>query len=104
MRGEPIRIKAPLFVSSEEAIVHTLAVILSLLVLSISLVVYARRGGRRYLALSVAFVFLAMGELVQFAESFLFNAYIYLPFLDIHLSHFLDLAMLVSFGVALAVK
>jgi hypothetical protein len=93
-----------LFVSSEEAVVHSVAVILSLLVLSISILAYKRRGGRRYLALSVAFVFLALSEVVQFAESYYFNAFIFLPLLDIHLSHLLDLAMLLSFVLALMVK
>lgn len=93
-----------MFVSAAEAVVHSLAVIISMLVLTISIVVYFRRGGRRYLALSVAFVFLTLSEVVQFAESYFFNAFIYLPLLDIHLSHLLDLAMLVSFGLALMVK
>lgn len=93
-----------MFVSTEEAVVHSVAVLLSLLVLSISILAFKRRGGRRYLALSVAFVFLALSEIVQFAESYFFNAFIFLPLLDIHLSHLLDLAMLVSFGLALMVK
>jgi hypothetical protein len=93
-----------MFLNPQEAAVHTLAVILSLLVLTISVLAYKRRGGRRYLALSVAFVFLALSQVLQFAESYYFNAFVFVPLLDIHLSHLLDLAMLVSFGLALMVK
>jgi hypothetical protein len=93
-----------MFLNPQEAAVHTLAVILSLLVLTISILAYKRRGGRRYLALSVAFVFLALSQVLQFAESYYFNAFVFIPLLDIHLSHLLDLAMLVSFGLALMVK
>jgi hypothetical protein len=93
-----------MFLNPQEAAVHTLAVILSLLVLTISILAYKRRGGRRYLALSVAFVFLALSQVLQFAESYYFNAFVFVPLLDIHLSHLLDLVMLVSFGLALMVK
>jgi hypothetical protein len=93
-----------MFLNPQEAVVHTFAVTLSLLVLSISILAYKRRGGRRYLALSVAFVFLALSQVLQFAESYYLNAFILLPLLDVHVSHLLDLAMLVSFGLALMVK
>jgi lipopolysaccharide export LptBFGC system permease protein LptF len=93
-----------MFTSPEEAIIHTSTVVLAMVVLGIALIAYKRRGGRRYFLLLIAFVFLAFGEVVQFAESFLFNALIYIPVLDFHLSHLLDLAMLVCFGLALSVK
>jgi hypothetical protein len=93
-----------MFISPEEALVHTVTVTLSLVVLGVSVVAYKRRGGGRYLSLMVAFVFLSTSELIQFAESFFFNAFIYLPLVGIHLTHLFDLAMLVSFGLALWVK
>lgn len=93
-----------MFVSPQEAVVHTVTVVLSFAVLLISIFAYRRKGGGRYLGLTTAFVFLTASELIQFAESFIFNTFIYIPFLDIHLSHLLDMAMLVSFGFALLVK
>ena len=84
--------------------IHTVTVFLSLVVLSISVFAYRKRGGRRYAALIVSFLFLSLSELVQFAESFWLNAFLYLPVLDVHLSHIFDMAVLVSFGFALMAK
>ncbi len=52
----------------------------------------------------ISFLFLALSESVQFAESYWLNAFLYLPVLEVHLSHIFDMAMLVSFGVALMAK
>ena len=93
-----------MFLSFEEAAVHTLTVILSLVVLAVSIVAYRSRRGKRYVALTVAFLFLALSEMVQFVESYWLNAFVFLPILDVHLSHILDMAMLVSFGLALMAK
>jgi hypothetical protein len=90
-----------MFINDEEAVLHTVSVILAAAVFGISVVAAKRRGGRRYKALSVAFLFLALGEVVQFIESYSLNSYIYVPVLNIHLSHLLDLAMLTCFGFAL---
>ncbi|MDA4124056.1 MAG: hypothetical protein OK438_01205 [Thaumarchaeota archaeon] len=93
-----------MFLSLQEAIVHTTTVTLSIVVLGISVAAYRRRGGNRYAALTIAFLFLALSEVVQFVESASLNASIFVPVLEIHLSHLLDLAMLVSFGFALVTK
>ena len=74
------------------------------MVLGISIYAYLKRGGRRYFGLAVAFLFLALSQAVQFSESYYVNNFIYVPYLDIHFSHLLDLAMLVSFGAALVMK
>ena len=87
-----------------EELVHSLGVSLSLAVLGIAVLAFARQRSKRYLALLVAFLLLSADESVQFVESFYFNAFIYVPYLEIHLSHLLDLAMLISFGIALLVK
>jgi hypothetical protein len=93
-----------LFASPEEAVIHTLTVLLSLVVLGISIVAYRRRGGKRYMALSIAFLFLFASQLEQFAELYYLNAFIYLPLVQVHVSHLFELAMLISFGLALRVK
>ncbi|HEY6283888.1 MAG TPA: hypothetical protein VIW22_08195 [Nitrososphaerales archaeon] len=93
-----------MFVSFVEEVVHSLGVSLSLAVLGIAVLAFVRQRSKRYLALLVAFLFLSADESVQFVESFYFNAFIYVPYLEIHLSHLLDLAMLISFGIALLVK
>jgi hypothetical protein len=93
-----------MFVSLQEAIVHSTTVILAMVVLAISTAAYRRRGGKRYAALTIAFLFLALSEMVQFVESASLNTSIFVPILEIHLSHLLDMAMLVSFGFALVTK
>ena len=90
------RLERKMFPSLEEAAVHSVTVVLAVLVLAVSLVAYRRRRSTRYLILSIAFLFLALGEVLQFSESY-YNLIIFLPNLEIHDSHLLDLATLVSF-------
>ena len=93
-----------MFISAGEAVIHTLTVTLSVVVLGISTNAYLKKGGGRYFALADAFLFLVLSQTVQFFESFYLNDFIYVPYLDVHFSHLLDLAMLLSFGTALVVK
>jgi hypothetical protein len=93
-----------LFASPGEAIIHTLNVALSAVVLAISGAAYRKRGGKRYLFLTTAFAFLAAAQLADFAESYYLTELIFIPYIEVHLSHFLDLGMLISFGMALLSK
>lgn len=82
-----------------------LLVAFSGLVLLISLLAYAERKTSRYLFLSLAFIFLASSEAVGLIETlFLSSQLIFVPFTEIHLSHFLAFLMLSCFGLALLVK
>jgi hypothetical protein len=93
-----------LFASPGEAVVHTTTVLLSLLVLGISAFAYRKAKGRRYFLLALGFLFLSVSQLEQFFESYYFNAFVYLPYLEVHFSHLFDLSMLVCFGAALLVR
>jgi hypothetical protein len=88
-----------------DAIVHLLLVAFSGVVLLISLFAYADRRTSRYFFLCLAFVFLAVSELVGLIEVwFLSTQLIFIPDTGIHLSHFLEFLMLASFGLALSVR
>ena len=92
-------------ISVTDELVHVLLVAFSGLVLVISLLAYASRRDTRYMFLSLAFTFLALGQLVELWEIlFLSNELVLIPQTGIHLSHFLDFLMLSSFSLALLVR
>ena len=88
-----------------DGIVHVLLVAFSGIVLLISVLAYKERRTSRFLYLSLAFVFLAATEIVGLIEALFLSAQlIFIPFTEIHLSHFLEFLMLFSFSMALLVK
>jgi uncharacterized membrane protein len=88
-----------------DLVVHFLLVALSCMVLLISALAYLDRRSKRYFLLLMAFVFLALSQVVELVETlFLSNQLIFIPSSGIHLSHFLDFLMLGSFSVALLSK
>jgi uncharacterized membrane protein len=90
--------------SVTDGLVHILLVAFSVLVLSVSLLAYSGRRDSRYAFLSLAFGFLALGQIVELIETmFLSNQLILIPSTGIHLSHFLDFLMLSGFSIALLV-
>ena len=93
-----------MFLNIQEAAVHTLTVALSFVILAISLDAFRKRGGRRYSFLAIGFMFLSISELIQFVESYTLDEFILVPYIEIHLSHIFDLAMLASFAAALLSK
>jgi len=81
-----------------EAILHVSIVSLSITVLSVSLLAYARRRTRRYLLLSIGFFFLFLSQLSSLLEVvFLSNALIIIPSMGLHLSHVFDFLTLIFF-------
>ena len=85
-----------------DGIVHILLVGFSAIVVLISLLAYYERRSRRYLLLSLAFIFLAASEVVGLVEVWFLSAQlIMIPPTGIHLSHFLEFLMLSSFSAAL---
>jgi len=93
-----------LFASLGEGVIHTVLVATSIAVLLVSVKAYSVRGGLRYFALMIAFFFLMLSQSVQFVESYYVNGFIFVPFLEVHLSHLFDLATLLSFAAALLVR
>jgi hypothetical protein len=83
-------------------LLHLLIVITSFVLLGISLFAYLRRPSSRYLLLFLAFFFLAISQTITFAEVFfLSDAMLTIPYVGLHVTHLLDFAMLLSFGLAL---
>lgn len=90
---------------STDGVIHVLLVAFSILVLSISLLAYRQRRTNRYLALSLAFTFLALSQVVELVETlFLSSQLVLIPLTGIHLSHFFDFLMLSSFSFALLAR
>jgi hypothetical protein len=90
------------FLLSPDNLMHVLVVALSLTVLGIALLAYERKRNMRFLLLSLAFFFIAIGEIVTFFETFfLSGALIMIPIVNIHLAHIFDFFTLVTFGLAL---
>ena len=85
-----------------EEMMHVLIVALSSILVVIAALAYSRKRNRRYLFLSMAFVFLLLSQLVTMLEVVLFsNSLLMIPVLNLHITHLFDLLMLVSFAAAL---
>lgn len=82
---------------------HILIVALSIAVLSVSLLAYNRRRNRRYLYLTVGFLFIFLSQFATLFEVvFLSNALIIIPSIGLHLSHVFDFLTLIFFLLALS--
>ena len=85
--------------------VHIALVSLSAIVFVVSILAYVKRRNHRYLFLTVAFGFLALGQSVDLVETvFMSNQLIEIPIVQIHLSHMFEFLMLFSFCLALLAK
>jgi hypothetical protein len=83
-------------------VVHFLIVGLSIAVLAVSIQAYRRKVNTRYELLSIAFLFLFLSQFITLIESLFYSdQLIMIPYLEIHLTHLLDLCMLITFGIAL---
>lgn len=92
-----------LYLVIDDGLVHIALVSLSIVLLVISLLAYSRRQNTRFLFLTLGFFFLFLSQVVSLCEVFLLSDYlVIIPVLGIHLSHFLDLLMLLSFVTAIA--
>ncbi len=85
-----------------DEIMHILIVILSFTLVLIASLAYLRRRNRRYLFLTLAFVFLFASQFVTMLEVAVYSNYLMIiPSIGLHLSHLFDLLMLLSFAAAL---
>ena len=85
-------------------VLHFLLAGLSVVVMVISAGAYIRRRDRRYFFLMLAFVFLCLDQVVTlYQELYFYGLLIVIPYLGLHLVHFFELLMLVSFIAALLV-
>ena len=84
-----------------EDLIHTILVGSSLALVAIAARAYTRKHDSRYLFLLLAFVFLGLSQIVTLLETLSLSSPVFLPFLELHLSHLLDFLMLLSFTLAL---
>jgi hypothetical protein len=91
-----------LITSDSDDAMHLLLASLSVILMLVSMNAYRKRPESRYLLLMLAFIFLCLGQVITaYQELYLGGDLIALPFLDLHLVHFLELLMMVSFLAAL---
>ena len=84
---------------------HVLLAALSVLLMAISMNAYRTRPVRRYFILMLAFIFLSLDQIVNlYQEVSLGGQLIVVPILELHLDHFLELLMILSFIAALLVS
>jgi hypothetical protein len=91
-----------LLTSVGDDVMHLLLAALSLALMLVSVNAYRKRRESRYFLLMLAFMFLALDQVVTaYQELYLGGALIGLPLSDLHLVHFLELLMILSFMAAL---
>jgi hypothetical protein len=91
----------PLSFNIGEDTIHTVLVASSIVLVIIASRAYLRRHDSRYLFLLLAFIFLGLSQVVTLLEALSFSGPIFLPFVELHLSHLLDFLMLLSFTLSL---
>jgi len=85
-----------------DAVMHVMIVLLAITVLAVSLLAYNRTRSRRYLLLSVGFLFLLLSQVATLLEVVFFsNALLIIPSIGLHLSHIFDFMTLLFFLVAI---
>jgi hypothetical protein len=88
--------------SDPNDVMHMLLVIFSVGLFAVSVGAFVRRRGQRYMFLTLAFGLLCADQIVTFYQQLYTGGFLILiPYLDLHLVHFLELLMMVSFAVAL---
>src|SRR5580658_3397848 len=88
--------------STGNDLLHFLLAALSVVVMAISAGAYIRRRDGRYFFLMLAFIFLCLDQVITlYQELYFYGLLIVIPYLGLHLVHFLELLMLVSFIAAL---
>lgn len=101
MPAPAVRSWRPLPFNIGEDLIHTVLVASSFVLVIIATRAYLRRHDSRYLFLLLAFIFLGLSQVVTLLEAFSFSGPIFMPFLELHLSHVLDFLMLLSFTLSL---
>jgi hypothetical protein len=90
--------------SDPNDIMHLLLVAFSAGLFAVSVGAFARRRGHRYLFLMLAFGLLWADQTVTLYQQLYTGGFLILiPYVDLHLVHFLELLMMVSFAIALVV-
>jgi hypothetical protein len=90
--------------SDPNDIMHMLLVVFSVGLLAVSVGAFVRRRGQRYMFLMLAFGLLCADQVITLYQQFYTGGFLILiPYVDLHLVHFLELLMMVSFAVALIV-
>jgi hypothetical protein len=88
--------------SNPDDVMHVLLAALSVILLVIAINAFRVRPTSRYFLLTLAFVFLCLDQTITLIQEIYFGGLlIAIPFLELHLVHFLELLMLVSFVAAL---
>jgi hypothetical protein len=101
MSGLPSDLFSPA-TSGGNDILHFLLAGLSIVVMVVATGAYVRRRDRRYFFLMLAFIFLCLDQVITlYQELYFYGLLIVIPYLGLHLVHFLELLMLVSFIAAL---
>ncbi len=90
--------------SDPNDILHMALVVFSVGLFVVSVGAFVRRHGHRYLFLMLAFGLLCADQVVTlYQELYTGGFLILIPYVDLHLVHFLELLMMVSFALALIV-
>ena len=88
--------------SDPDDLMHLVLLLLSLALMVISANGFTRRRNGRYFFLMLAFVFFFLDQAVTFYQEIDLNGMlIAIPYLSVHLVHFLELMMSISFLAAL---
>ncbi len=95
---------SPLTSSEPNDLLHMLLALFSVGLFGVSVAAFVRRRGQRYLFLMLAFGLLCMDEVVTLYQQLYYGGLLILiPYVDLHLVHFLELLMMVSFAIALII-
>jgi hypothetical protein len=84
-----------------EDFIHTVLVTSSIVLVIIAGRAYGKKHDSRYLFLLLAFIFLGLSQVATLLEALSVSGPIFIPFLELHLSHLLDVLMLLSFTLSL---
>lgn len=95
---------SPLISSDPNDILHVLLAVFSVGLFVVAVGAFVRRRGQRYMFLMLAFGLLCMDEVITLYQQVYYGGLLILiPYVDLHLVHFLELLMMVSFALALLV-
>jgi hypothetical protein len=90
--------------SDANDVLHLLLALFSVALFVISIAAFVRRRGPRYLFLMLAFGLLCMDQVITlYQELYYGGLMILIPYVGLHLVHFLELLMMISFAIALII-
>ena len=81
---------------------HLILAVLSVVLMVIGASAYGKRRNGRYFLLMLAFIFLCLDQVITlYQEVYYGGLLIAIPYVNLHLVHFLELLMILSFLAAL---